>query len=103
MHGKSRLEVEPGYKESMGVKSSNISTLEEKEAIVALMTSGDKKTLKKSQELKAVKLAIDKGMIDDFILNEIFLPDHPFIACQLSEEYINQIKDYVINVRSRVK
>ena len=94
---------EPGYKESMGVKSSNISTLEEKEAIVALMTSGDKKTLKKSQELKAVKLAIDKGMIDDYILYEIFLPDHPFVACQLSEDLINNIKDYIIRVRSKVK
>ncbi|WP_010662285.1 tetratricopeptide repeat protein [Marinilabilia salmonicolor] len=94
---------EPGYQESMGVEAGSFSTIEEKEAFVSLMTGFDRKTVKKHPEFRALKASLDKDMIDEFIFYEIVLPEHPFVAYQLSEEFINQIKDYVIAVRGDQK
>lgn len=90
---------EPNYKESMGVKDGAFSTIEEKEAFVSLMANMNKKKLKKYPELKALQLALDKQMIDEYIFYEIVLIDHPFVAYQLSEEMVHDIKDYVVQVR----
>lgn len=94
---------EPGYKESMGVTSGSFSTIEEKECFISLMTSFDKKRLKKHPEFKALKLSLDKKMIDEFIFYEIILPEYPFVAYQLTEEFLNEIKDYVKEIRGNKK
>ena len=90
---------EPGYRESMGVKKNTYSTLEEKECFALLINGFSKKKLRKHPEYKALNLALDKYMINEYIFYEIILPDNPFAAYQLSEEFINSIKDYVIQIR----
>lgn len=100
---KALWKYEPGYKESMGVSEGSFSTIEEKESFVSLMTSFDKKKLKKHPEFKALKLSLDKNMIDEFIFYEIVLPEHPFVAYQLPEEFIISIKDYVKEIRGKQK
>lgn len=94
---------EPGYQESMGVEAGSFSTIEEKEGFVSLMTGFDRKTLKRHPEFRALKASLDKEMIDEFIFYEIVLPEHPFVAYQLSEEFINHIKNYVITIRGKQK
>lgn len=94
---------EPGYKKSMGVSDGTFSTLEEKECFVSLMTSFDKKKLKKHPEFKALDIALKKEMIDEFIFYEIILPKYPAVAYQLPKEFINRIKDYVLEVRGKLK
>ncbi|BDD01388.1 hypothetical protein [Persicobacter psychrovividus] len=100
---KALWKYEPGYKKSMGVSEGSFSTIEEKECFVSLMTSFNKKKLKKHSEFKALKLSLDKEMIDEYILYEIVLPEHPFVAYQLPVEFINRIKNYVIEVRGKEK
>lgn len=100
---KALWKYEPGYKKSMGVSDGSFSTIEEKECFVSLMNSFDKKKLKKHPEFKALQLALDKKMIDEYIFFEIVLPEHPFVAYQLPIEFINNIKNYVIEVRGKQK
>jgi tetratricopeptide (TPR) repeat protein len=94
---------EPQYKESMGVENGSFSTLHEKECFVSLMSTFTKKKLKRYPEFKALKLALDKDMITEYIFYEIYLMDYPFIAYQLPEEFIENIKSYVIKIRSKTK
>jgi len=94
---------EPGYSESMGVVKGQYSTIEEKEAIVSLVTPLSKKKIKKVPQFKAIKLAMDKKLLDEFILYEIMLPQYPYAAYQLSNETILNIKDYVIHIRGKIK
>ena len=90
---------EPGYRESMGIEEGTMSSLEEREAFASLVVGFNKKKLKKHEEFKALNLAIEKDMINEFIFFEIFLPKNPFAANQLSEDFVNDIKEYVIEVR----
>ncbi|MEN8122709.1 MAG: tetratricopeptide repeat protein [Bacteroidota bacterium] len=92
---------EPGYKEKMGSENSLFSMLQEKEALVSLMTGLDKKSFKKIPEFKTLKLALNKKMIDEYIYYEILLPEHPFVAYQFPQEIIEDIKEYIINVRTK--
>ena len=62
-----------------------------------------KSTIKKNPEFKALKLALDKQMIDEYIFYEVLLPQYPFVAYQLPEEFVNGIKDYVLQVRGKMK
>lgn len=94
---------EPGYKAAMGVEEGAFSTLEEKESLASLMVTFDKKKLKKNPEFKALQMAVETGRIDEFIFYEIVLPEYPFVAYQLPESFINEIKDYVIEVRGKQK
>jgi len=100
---KALWKYEPGYKESMGVSEGSFSINEEKEGFLCLIPLFDKKKLKSHPEFNALQLSVDNNMIDEFIFYEIVLPEHPFVAYQLSEEFINKIKDYVIEVRGKVK
>lgn len=90
---------EPEYRESMGFKEGILSTTQEKEAILSLLTSIKKKQLKKHPELKMLRKALDEKMIDEFIFFEIFLPEYPSIAFQLPQKFILSIKDYVVKIR----
>ncbi len=100
---KSVWAFEPGYSESMGVAKGNYSTLEEKEAIASLLAGLSKKQMKKNPEFKALKMALDQGMINDYILFETVLTQNPHVAYQLPEESILGIREYLINVRGNVK
>jgi tetratricopeptide (TPR) repeat protein len=92
---------EPGYKESMGVKKDQYSTLEDKECLLNLLIAlkNSKTNTKKYPDITNLKKAVDKGFINEYIIYEIVLPEKPFAASQLSEETINKIKDYILSVR----
>lgn len=93
---------EPGYKESMGVAPDNYSTIEEKECLIAQLVGMEnaKTNVKKDPQLRILKEATDNNHFNNYILYEIFLPAMPHIAYQLSEQAIQSIKDYVLNVRN---
>ena len=98
---KALWKFEPGYSESMGVAPGTLSTIEEREAIASLAITliDDKKKTKKHPEFNALVQAVMGKMSDEFIFYEIILPDYPDVAFQLSEEFIEDIRDYVIKVR----
>jgi len=90
---------EPGYKESMGYQEDKLNTTEEKEAILNLLSSLSKKKWKKIPELKALRKALDKNMVNEFIFFEIYLPEHPAIVYQLTDSFIQSIKEYILTVK----
>jgi len=94
---------EPGYKESMGVAPGDYTTLEERECLANMMMGllNSKAKIKKNRQLKTLKVAIEKGMIDPFIMYEVFLPKHPKVAYQLTREFIGDIANYVIMLRHK--
>ena len=94
---------EPDYRKSMGMSENTISTLEEKEALIAIAYTLTKKKMKKYPEFKALKLAIENDMLNEYIFYEIILPENPIYASYLTEEFIQSIKKYVIEVRCNVK
>jgi tetratricopeptide (TPR) repeat protein len=97
-------QFEPGYSESMGDKeNSAISVVREKEGLVAMLYTMDKKKMKKYPELNALQLALDNKQIEEYIFYEIILPDYPVVAYHLPESFIGNISDYIINTRSKVK
>jgi tetratricopeptide (TPR) repeat protein len=93
---------EPGYKESMGVSKGNYSTLEDKECLISLLIGLEnaKIKIKQDSQLRTLKDAIDNKHLDSYILYEIVLPQTPFVAFQLPEQSIMEIKDYVLNIRN---
>lgn len=94
---------EPGYKKSMGVAAGDYTTLEERECLANLMMGllNSKARIKKNRQLKTLKVAIEEGMIDPFIMYEVFLPKHPKVAYQLTREFIGDIANYVIMLRHK--
>ncbi len=94
---------EPGYRESMGVAEGEYSTLEDRECLVSLLVGlkNAKVKLKKDRQLFILKKAIENKHLQTYILYELLLPQHPFVAFQLPEETILNIKDYVLNIRNR--
>lgn len=96
---KALWKYEPGYSESMGVAKGNYSTVEETECLINLMSTLDKKKIKKNPELKALKAALENKFFSEYIIFEIILQEHPFTAYQLSEDFIASIKDYILTVR----
>lgn len=93
-------EYEPGYRESKGVKIGSYSTDEDKEALVALLSPMKKKEIRKNPFAKSLKKCFDNGMLNEYIFYEIVLPEYPFVAYQLNEDFIESIADYVIDIRS---
>lgn len=93
---------EPGYKESMGVAPDNYSTIEEKECLFALLAGMEnaKTSVKNNPQLMILKKATENNHLEDYMLYEVFLPRSPQVAYQLSEQAIQSIKDYVLNVRN---
>lgn len=100
---KALWKYEPDYKQSMGVNEGSYSTTEERESFIGLINLLNRKKLKKYPEFKALQLALNKDMIDEYIFYEIFLPEYPIVVYQLTEEFINRIKNYVIEVRGKQK
>ena len=96
---------EPGYAESKGVKKSERSTLEDRECLNVLLNAleNSKTKITNDPQLRILKEAAEKDLLDEYILYEIILPDHPYIAFQLSGVTISGIKDYILNVRNKIK
>ncbi|NOX84733.1 MAG: tetratricopeptide repeat protein [Chlorobi bacterium] len=94
---------EPGYSESMGVARGEYSTLEDRECLVSLLVGLEnaKVKLKKDRQLYILKKATENKYLQEYILYELLLPQHPFVAFQLPENVISDIKDYVLNIRNR--
>lgn len=92
---------EPGYKQSMGVEENLYSSLEDRECLLNLMAGliNAKTNIKKYPELTTLKRAIENDYLNEYIFYEILLPDRPFVAYQLSNDFISRIKDYVLNIR----
>lgn len=101
--GKAVWLYEPGYSESMGVKRGNVSTITERECLVMLLSTLEKKAYKKNPEFKVLKETLDNGEMDLYIVYEVMLPKYPAIAYSLSERTINLVKDYVIKYRGGKK
>jgi len=102
---KALWKFEPGYAESKGVKKNEHSTLEDRECLNVLLNAleNSKTKIAKDPQLRILKEAAEKELLDEYILYEIILPDNPYIAFQLSGETISGIKDYILNVRNKRK
>jgi len=100
---KALWEFEPGYKESMGIKNNEHSTLEDRECLASLLVTleNTKSNIENDAQLRLLKDALDKKYVDEYIFYEILLPEKPIIAYQLFEETILRIKDYILNIRNK--
>jgi len=90
---------EPGYAESMGKKDNTLfNEYEEKEALAGMLMQADKK---KSEipEIRILKKALDKKMVQEYIFYEILLPQYPVAAYQFPEVMVNSIADYLLHIR----
>jgi len=96
---------EPGYSESMGVLKGQHSTLEDRECLMALIIAqvNAKTKINNDPQLRILKEAAEKDMLDEYIMYEIILPKTPGYAFQLPEKTILGIKDYILNVRNKRK
>jgi len=94
---------EPGYRDSMGVSTGQYSTLEDRECLIALLEGIEnaKINIKNEPQFSILKEAALNGHLDSYILYEIVLPQTPFVAFQLPEKTILEIKDYILNVRNK--
>jgi tetratricopeptide (TPR) repeat protein len=76
---------------------------EEQSALMGLLAMSESKDAKNTPpcaELRALKLALDKKLIDAYIIYEIILPRIPAYAYQCSEELLAETEAYV-KVRGR--
>lgn len=94
-------EYEPNYRESMGEDPFGIK--QDKEALGAMLSAMEPKELKAHIDMRVLKEAIFAGKVDAFIIYELILPQLPQFAYYLTEETIQNIADYVLNVRSKIK
>ena len=94
---------EPGYRVSMGIEGNNASTTEERECLAALLSSVDKKQMKKDPIFLALNYAIDKEMVNEYIFYEILLPKYPVVVNQLPQTFIEEIANYLVEVRGSIK
>jgi len=86
---------EPGYAESL----NNNLVLSEREALIGMFASADKKFLKKHPEIQAFGKAVSLGLQDGYILYEVLLPRFPQLVYQLNDEDIKHIQSYALQVR----
>jgi tetratricopeptide (TPR) repeat protein len=94
---------EPGYAESMGGTRTGISTTQEREALLNFILPKDKKEIKKMPELNALQMAMDKDLVTAYIFYEIILPQYPNVASQVETSLLDEMKQYVIQVRGEGK
>jgi len=100
---KALWDYEPGYRALMGVQEGVLSTTEYQECLISLIVSLEnaKAKTKKDPQLRILQKAAENKFLSEYILYEIFLPQTPFLAYQLSEETILRIKDYILKVRNK--
>lgn len=88
---------EPGYKKSMGMEKQSYSTTEELESLMGLyaLVTRDEEIVQNHPEFKGLKLAVDNKLLNEYIMYEIFLPQYPYVAYQMDEKFIQEIKEYI--------
>lgn len=107
---KALWEYEPGYKESMGVRPGQYSTLEDKESLLTVLVTMENV---KNEPPKNIKYdftgpqftrlydAVYNKYFNEYILFEIVLPRTPQVTYQLPEADINRIKEYLLTIRHK--
>ncbi|MFT4664280.1 MAG: tetratricopeptide (TPR) repeat protein [Polaribacter sp.] len=94
---------EPGYLEKMKYLSSEDSRIiEEKEALFNALVVYEKLEAPAKIDfpgLYTLSHALPEKRVNDFIMYEISLREHPEITAQLSEERLEQLIDYVYTYR----
>jgi tetratricopeptide (TPR) repeat protein len=93
---------EPGYRESMGYENENtFRELEEKEALIGMLLSDDPKTKNLPETIALEKATKDtkNNLLQEYIFYEILLPEHPAVAFQLPDNFIEAISTYLLKVR----
>jgi len=100
---KSVWTYEPGFKASQGFKPEQpFIEQEEKEALISLhLLAEQEKKSKPIPEVKALKLAVDKQLLNEYIFYEIWLPQYPQLAYQLPEELLESMGKYVQLARKK--
>ncbi|MDP5170965.1 MAG: hypothetical protein NWR72_12025 [Bacteroidia bacterium] len=93
-------EYEPGYRESYGVEEGQFTVLEEFEALAALL-DGVKANKKfgKTPMMKVLANSLDENNLVGFVIYEIFLPQYPNVAVQLSEGQMVKTASYFLQLR----
>lgn len=93
---------EPGYRSSMGLgPEEEFSVLEEKEALASFyILNMDNKKINKQAFFKALDQAFKNKQFDEFVLYEIFLVKVPFIAYQLPDEMLANLRNYILETRT---
>jgi tetratricopeptide (TPR) repeat protein len=94
---------EPGYRESMGGKEGSYTSMEDRECLLieAMMLEGAKDdSWKSTPALSVLHKAIEKKMFQEYLYFEVILPKYPSTIYMLPKEFIEQIKDYVVAMRS---
>ncbi len=91
---------EPGYADEMG--DDPYGLVQNKEAVAALLTVGDKK-MKKQVAFKVLQAALDERKFDAYQIYEYLLPQYPAFAMLLSDDNLQQLADYVLNIRNKFK
>ncbi len=51
--------------------------------------------------LFAFEMALDEELLEEYVMYEILLVDHPTLAAHLTDEFIAQLLDYIVQVRGR--
>jgi tetratricopeptide (TPR) repeat protein len=89
---------EPSHSEEMQETFGQPSIAQEKEALMALYLVDEvgEKKLSKEPFLMAFKEALENGAVESYILYEIFLLEHPFIAYQLTSDHFMELGEYII-------
>ncbi len=94
---------EPGYQEKMKYLSSEDSRIiEEKEALFNALVVYEKLEAPVKINfpgLYTLSRALPEKRVNDFIMYEISLREHPEITAQLSEERLEQLIDYIYTYR----
>ncbi|MPM10922.1 hypothetical protein SDC9_57259 [bioreactor metagenome] len=95
-------EFEPGYSLSMGVEEGVYSTIEDKECLISQIIGMEnaKVKYKKDPQLRIMKTAAENKFLTEYILFEIVLPENPQVAFQLTEEIIESMKNYILEIRN---
>ncbi|MCP4155526.1 MAG: hypothetical protein GY757_47825, partial [bacterium] len=88
-------------KKAKGVKEGEFSILEEKEALFSLYSDLLLKDKFEGEAFKALELAYDKKWVNEFLFFEIILIKHPYVAYELSQQFIEKIADYIIAARGK--
>lgn len=92
---------ETDYRKSMGVEETGVSMLEEREALLGLYVgiAENQKVMESNPAFRALGIAFDKELVDEYILYEILLVKYPAIAYQLSGETLSNLAGYAIRAR----
>lgn len=98
---------EPEYEEKMiNISSQSISVIRGKEALLnALITYENSDTSDKEKQFPLLELLRKislQGQIDNFLLYEIIAKEQPNYILQLPKNKIEELKNYLIEYRSRI-